>query len=68
MPTRPKISLVRYCPGDSCGSPAHLTPTEAQIQLEKDTHHLNTLERTGTTVKSWPHTGPCSPQCRYVRE
>jgi len=60
------MKIIRYCPGQLCGSPAYMTERQAAEQLNIDATKL--LVRSLGRGQGWPnsylpHTGPCTWDC-----
>jgi hypothetical protein len=59
-----KNKLVRYCPGDACGSPALLTEADAMKYEKQDTTHLFLMREVGIPFTHLPHIGGHCGACK----
>lgn len=65
------MKLVYYCPGDSIGSPAHLTPHAADIQFVKDSRMVSILSWTEgrpSYLSNSPHIGGECNKCKRRKD
>ena len=55
---------IRYCPGDSVGSPATLPLNHARYQLAVDRSYCALMLHAGEPITHPPHIGGTCPKCR----